>query len=537
MSSDPDGSSTPEPAGSPAVRARVAARRCEAAGLSGEADMLFRLAETLEVQDRAAAAASLARVLLAAGHVDQARPFALDGNDPVLVARLLLEAHDFGEARRLLDEARRRDPFDPRIASARGRLGFLEKRFAEAVRDLLEAALLRPDGLPDGGDRRFLRAARALAPAEIPSWPDAVASARDRLLEEAGRRAPGAPWPDRSADLLRSLIRRRGAASEGVIDRAKRLAEMPALQGLDESAIFAAAAAGELRRLATGSPLFRSGDPSREISFVMQGTLDLVRPTPVGDQPMGDAQPGDLVGEEALVGASRTSDARARGPVTLLGFTVDFFSSDPDASVSERAVWLRYLRARLARRLSRLNDLFKKFFPEEPGAPRARGRSADAAEKRGELSLEDRSRSLTTVGLSESDRFLFAVFAEEKSYPSDAVIFREGDAGDAIYVIARGRVRISRRISGGEEAFAVLSPGEIFGEMALLDPGSGRSADAVVHEDAVVLELSRARFDALEAADPEGCAELSSLLCRLAARRAVETAERLANWRVLAGPG
>ena len=73
--------------------------------------------------------------------------------------------------------------------------------------------------------------------------------------------------------------------------------------------------------------------------------------------------------------------------------------------------------------------------------------------------------------------------------------------------------------------------------MALLDPGSGRSADAVVHEDAVVLELSRARFDALEAADPEGCAELSTLLCRLAARRAVETAERLANWRVLAGPG
>ena len=517
---------------SPAERARVAARRCEAAGLSGEADMLFRLAETLEAQDRAAAAASLARVLLSAGRVDQARPYALDGNDPVLVARLLLEAHDFGEARRLLDEARRRDPFDPRIASARGRLGFLEKRFAEAVRDLLEAALLRPDGLPDGGDRRFLRAARALAPGEVPSWPDAVAAARDRLMEEAERRAPGVSWPDHSADLLRSLVRRRGASSEGILDRARRLAEMPALQGLDEGAIFAAAAAGELRRLATGSPLYRSGESSGEISFVVQGTLDLVRPTPVGDQPMGEAQPGDLVGEEALVGAARTCDARARGPVTLLGFTVDFFASDPD-----RAVWLRYLRMRLARRLARLNDLFRKFFPEDAAVPRGARRIDDASEVADTLSLEDRSRSLTSVGLSESDRFLFAVFADEKSYPSEAVIFREGDAGDAIYVIARGRVRISRRISGGEEAFAVLSAGEIFGEMAILDPGSGRSADAVVHEDAVVLELSRARFEALEAADPEGCVELSALLCRLAARRAVETAERLANWRVLAGPG
>jgi CRP-like cAMP-binding protein len=531
MSSDSDGSTAPEPAGSPAERARAAARRCESAGLSGEADMLFRLAETLEAQDRAAAAASLARVLLSAGHVDQARPYALDGNDPVLVARLLLEGHDFVEARRLLDEARRRDPFDPRIASARGRLGFLEKRFAEAVRDLLEAALLRPDGLPDGTDRRFLRAARALAPQDVVSWPEAVASARDALAAEAERRAPGVTWPDRSADLLRSLIRRRGAASEGVLDRARRLAEMPALQGLEESALFAAAGAGELRRLATGSPLYRTGEAPGEISFVVQGALDLVRPTPVGDQPMGEALAGDIVGEEAFVGSPRTADARARGPVTLLGFPLDFFSAEPD-----RAVWLRYLRTRLARRLARLNDLFRQFFPEEPAASKASRRGiATASEGDDRLSLEDRSRSLT--GLSESDRFLFAVFAEERSYPSESVIFREGDSGDAIYVIARGRVRISRRISGGEEAFAFLSPGEIFGEMALLDPGSGRSADAVVHEDAVVLELSRTRFDALEAADPEGCAELSALLCRLAARRAVETAERLASWRVLAGPG
>ncbi len=91
---------------SPAQRARAAARHCESAGLMPEADMLFRLAETLERQDRASAAASLARILIAAGRVDEARPYALDGDDPVLVARLHLEAHDFGEARRLLDEAR-----------------------------------------------------------------------------------------------------------------------------------------------------------------------------------------------------------------------------------------------------------------------------------------------------------------------------------------------------------------------------------------------------------------------------------------------
>jgi CRP-like cAMP-binding protein len=418
------------------------------------------------------------------------------------------------------------------VASARGRLAFLERRFGEAVWDLLEAALLRPDGLPDATDRRFLRAARALAPAQIPTWKEAVAAAKDRLEQEARRRCPGVDWPDRSAELLRSLIRRSAAASEGVLDRARRLAELPALQGVDELALFAAASAGELRRLATGSTLYKAGDRAGEISFVIQGAIDLVRATAVGDQPMGEALPGDVVGEESLLSLPRVCDARARGAVTLLGFPPDFFSPEPD-----RAVWLRYLRTRLARRLAALNDLFRRFLPEDGAPAKAAAPEPDDARPGDSMSLEDRSRSLSTVGLSESDRFLFAVFAEEKLYPAGSIVFREGDSGDGIYVIARGRVRISRHISGGEEAFAILSPGEIFGEMALLDPGTGRSADAVAHEEATVLELSRARFDALESADPEGCGELSALLCRLAARRAVETAERLANWRVLAGPG
>jgi CRP/FNR family cyclic AMP-dependent transcriptional regulator len=516
----------------PAGRARAAARRCETAGLTAEADMLYRLAENLDAQDRAAAASSLARVLIAAGRADQARPYALDGDDPVLVARLLLEDLDFADARRRLDEARRRDPFDPRIASARGRLAFLEKRFEEAVRDFLEAALLKPDGLPDAADRRFLRAARALAPDRIPPWKDAVASARERLASEAARRAPEVAWPDRSADLLRSLMRRGGSASEGVLERARRLAEMPALSVVDEAALFAAAAAGELRRLPHGSALFRSGEPAAEISLVVSGAIELARETPVGPQPMGEAVPGDFVGEEALVGAPRACDARARGAASLLGFSENFFVAEPD-----RAAWLRFLRLRLTRRLGSLNDLFKKFFPDEPSPAGPSPAPGVATSSEPELSVEERSRSLTTVGLGESDRFLFAVFAEERHYPGGAVLLREGDAGDSIAVIARGRVRISRRISGGEEAFAILNPGEIFGEMALLDPGSGRSADAVAHEDSVVLELSRSRFEALEAADPEGCAELSLLLCRLAARRCVETAERLATWRVLAGPG
>src|SRR6202011_6410937 len=98
---------------SAADRAREAARNCEAGGLLAEADILYRLAVSLEVEERAGASASLARVLISAGALEEARPFAVDGDDPVLMAVLALEAPALDKARRVLDEARARDPFAP----------------------------------------------------------------------------------------------------------------------------------------------------------------------------------------------------------------------------------------------------------------------------------------------------------------------------------------------------------------------------------------------------------------------------------------
>jgi len=514
---------------SAADRAREAARNCEEAGLLGEADILYRLAASLELEDRASASASLARVLMASSRFDDARPLVVDGDDPVLLATLALESHEFDEARRMLDDARRRDPFDPRSASARGRLAFLERRFAEAVGDLLEAALLRPEGVPDATDIRFLRAARALAGSEIPSWNEAALAARDRLEATAHRSRPHLVFPDRVSQLLRSLISR-GAEATGVLDGARRLSEIQELAGMGDYAFLAAAAGGLPRRLAAGTVLYRAGDAAAETYLVLAGGLQFTRETPVGPQPMGAASVADFAGEETLVGAPRTAEALTVGATTLLGFSPEFLFEN-----SDRAAWLRHLRACLARRLSGLNDLYREFFPgQRPSRTLAAGTKGAAAA----LSLEEKSRGLTSGGFSESDRFLFAAFAEERSFPAEAVIFREGDEGDALYAVTRGRVRISRLLAGGEEALAILGPGEIFGEMAILNPSaSGRSADARAHEDAILLELSRARFEGLERADPDGCADLSALLCKLAARRCVETAERLARWRIMAGPG
>jgi CRP/FNR family cyclic AMP-dependent transcriptional regulator len=68
------------------------------------------------------------------------------------------------------------------------------------------------------------------------------------------------------------------------------------------------------------------------------------------------------------------------------------------------------------------------------------------------------------------------------------LVFREGDPGRTMFVVRSGRVRISRRIRGGKKTFAVLGPGEFFGEMAIIND-KPRSASAEVIEDAQLLEL------------------------------------------------
>ncbi len=100
-------------------------------------------------------------------------------------------------------------------------------------------------------------------------------------------------------------------------------------------------------------------------------------------------------------------------------------------------------------------------------------------------------------GLKPQALDLIGRIATEEAHTSGTKIFQHGDAGDKLYLILEGRVRISREVAGmGEEALAILGPGEIFGEMALLDE-SPRSADARVHERCRVLAIPKDAFDDL----------------------------------------
>ena len=101
------------------------------------------------------------------------------------------------------------------------------------------------------------------------------------------------------------------------------------------------------------------------------------------------------------------------------------------------------------------------------------------------------------AGLKPQALELLAKVAVDETHAVGTKIFQHGDAGDKLYLILEGRVRISREVPGmGEEALAVLGPGHVFGEMALLDE-SPRSADARVHERCRLLVIPKDGFDDL----------------------------------------
>ena len=100
----------------------------------------------------------------------------------------------------------------------------------------------------------------------------------------------------------------------------------------------------------------------------------------------------------------------------------------------------------------------------------------------------------------------------DKRVPQNTRLFRQGDRGDAMYLIESGRVRISIRDDDDAEVIlAELAQGDFFGEMSIID-GRQRSADAKVIEDAQLAILSRDSFLSFVRSNPDVALEMLSAL-------------------------
>ncbi len=130
-------------------------------------------------------------------------------------------------------------------------------------------------------------------------------------------------------------------------------------------------------------------------------------------------------------------------------------------------------------------------------------------------------------GLTQGQLAKVAQIGHSRDYPAGAFLFREGEAGQEMYVISQGRVRISKSVPGiGEEALAILEAGQYFGEMAVIED-SARSADAIAHVSCTVWVIERARLDQLMFTDKDLAYVLLWTFVRTLSERPRETNEKI----------
>jgi CRP/FNR family transcriptional regulator len=129
-------------------------------------------------------------------------------------------------------------------------------------------------------------------------------------------------------------------------------------------------------------------------------------------------------------------------------------------------------------------------------------------------------------GLDASELETLVPDLHRRSFGGGIHVFREGDPGLHLYLILDGEVKITR--SGpnrAEVVFAVLQPGDMFGELALLEEGAVRTADAVAVQPTECLVLERRALINFLETHPERMWHLIRLLTAYVRRKDESFAE------------
>ncbi len=167
----------------------------------------------------------------------------------------------------------------------------------------------------------------------------------------------------------------------------------------------------------------------------------------------------------------------------------------------------------------------------QPEQRKARG-TAPPVESEAEARTAALVRMLRQVSLFEGLLPLhlrrISALCQEVQFKTGQSVFGHGDQGDGLYLILEGAVRISRSVSGiGEEALAVLKPGQYFGEMSIVEDDMPRSADAIAHENSRLLKLPKDDLRDLMFVDRELAYELLWRFVRTLSSRLRESNDRL----------
>jgi CRP-like cAMP-binding protein len=322
------------------------------------------------------------------------------------------------------------------------------------------------------------------------------------------------------------------------VDPVERLQRLAAFSHLSAEHLAQLARCTSFSRYPKGVTVVKEGDSTTDAYVIDSGSVRIQRETPYGKYPLATLAAGEIFGETSFVDqGARSGDATTIEKSELLVLNPLALSTvtDRDQRFTVALYWAFWKS--LSRKLRATNETLAKFFSEGGLAPALPPPRRDAT---GEFRVGvDTKRSLfEEQRLSSMEIRFLSTLSREKKLKSGEVLFREGEAGDAMYVVLEGRMMISKHIPGaGEEALAFLERGDYFGEMALID-NQPRSANAKAHDGgAVVLAIPREVVEGLLDMKKLSSLRLLKILCSLVAKRLREVDDKLVGWHILAAGG
>lgn len=343
---------------------------------------------------------------------------------------------------------------------------------------------------------------------------------------------------------LRALLHRTDSNEQirdDLLQLALRMKQFAIMRGFADELLFKIAKTAQIIECEKDELIFPEDDASDTFYLVESGTVRIVKDTPFGEQTLATIKPGEFFGEMNFIDpAVRSAKAIANGPGNFLALSRESMMPiiEQHREIAVQFYW-HFWRS-LAQRTRDANELLKTFFTEsdrsQPAMPGA-DPQRQAAAKAISVDLDQKLKLLQEQGLSSRELRLLATFSNEELYDRDEVIFREGDKGDKLYIVLGGKVRISKLIPGiGEEALAILDRGDFFGEMALIDDGAVRAADARAHTDGTtVLSITREVLKEIISVDVESAYQFLSILCRILTTRLREINLKIVQWRLMSG--
>jgi len=183
------------------------------------------------------------------------------------------------------------------------------------------------------------------------------------------------------------------------------------------------------------------------------------------------------------------ADKTASGPIELPALV-----SLVERERVEADTWIFVVKSGVWRRAAELPELQLFFGPKAAKLPS--GMSVRGVD----IQLLRRLKLLADFTDEQLQRF--TEFVEVQRVPQWATIVKQGDRGDAMYLILEGELSVRTKMSGAETQLARLSLGDVFGDIALFDQGP-RSADVVSDTSAVLLKISSAAFAEMAQKAPE----------------------------------